>query len=124
MAVDVKLGLNLCDVAIPASGGGEGDVFCDAVEGEVSGEFKSAASGFGDFGHGEGGGGELLHSEEVHAFEVRGELLGIGVGAVHLDRDGSAGGRGSVIVEGEVAREIFETAILRSGDFGSGESDG
>lgn len=119
-ALDGEVGFDSDGVVFDFDVGGEGDLFGDAVEGEVASDFGIGA-GAGDVGGFEDCGREFGGIEEVGALEVAGEAIvvteeGVGLNGDFGVGDGVTGGV-------NLASELFEAAVVFAGDFGPGEFD-
>lgn len=117
-ALDGEVGFDSDGVIFDFDVGGEGDLFGDAVKGEVAGDF-GVGTGAGDVGRLEHSGRILGGVEEVRALEVAGKAVVVTKEGVSLDGDF---GVGDGVARGvDLARELFETAVVLAGDLGAGE---
>src|SRR4051812_29444945 len=90
---------------------------------QVAGE-QGVGRLLGDGGGLDGGGGKLRGIEEVGAFQMAGEAVGIGPNRIDLNDDFVAGVRQMAVGDFQFAGKCLEPAIVFAGDLRADEVDG
>ena len=118
--VDGEFGSECDGVILDGNFGWEGDLFGDAVKGEVASDGGVIAS-TGDGGGFENGGWEFFNIEKIRRFEMAGEAIGVAPEGSSVD--GDFGMSDGAVGDVDFALELLEAAIVFAGDFGAGEFD-
>ena len=108
-------------LTISTNGRGKADVLGFAVEGEIASDDVGGFRIFLQFCDVEGGFGELFDIEEVRTLEVACEFLVVGKGGFHVDDDLVIVSDRRSILDGEMAGEGLESAVMTAGHLGAGE---